>query len=87
MKFGAIPLLLCLVLIAQAATPARRLNRYEYNCTIRDLLGVDADNFSYGFDNNADTLTVTPALFKKYLDAAKKIARVCDRACASARDA
>jgi hypothetical protein len=39
-------------------------------CTIRDLLGVDfraindfpADNFAYEFDNNAETLTVTPAL-------------------------
>ena len=66
-----------------AAVPARRLNRYEYNCTVRDLLGVDfrsandfpADNFSYGFDNNAATLTVTPALLAKYLQAAKKIAR------------
>lgn len=66
-----------------AAVTARRLNRYEYNCTVRDLLGVDsrsandfpADNFSYGFDNNAATLTVTPALLAKYLQAAKKIAR------------
>jgi hypothetical protein len=63
--------------------PARRLNRYEYDATIRDLLGVDfragddfpADNFSYGFDNNAGTLTVTPALAAKYLEAARKISR------------
>lgn len=83
MKFRALSLLLALVAALPAATPARRLNRYEYNATIRDLLGVDfragndfpADNFSYGFDNNADTLTVTPALLKRYLDAAKKIAR------------
>src|ERR1700724_3849866 len=43
---------------------ARRLNRAEYNNTIRDLLGIDirpADNFpadtaAYGFDNNSDAL-------------------------------
>lgn len=72
-----------LILPAQASEFARRLNRYEYRTTIRDLLGVDfeagdafpADNFSYGFDNNAETLTVTPALVAKYLDAAGKIAR------------
>jgi hypothetical protein len=87
MKHRAIPLLLAAATALPAgAPPVRRLNRYEYNCTIRDLLGVDfradppgndfpADNFSYGFDNNAATLTVTPALLAKYLDAAKKIAR------------
>jgi uncharacterized protein DUF1592/uncharacterized protein DUF1588/uncharacterized protein DUF1587/uncharacterized protein DUF1585/uncharacterized protein DUF1595 len=85
MEHKAISLLLAAtaVLPALSAAPARRLNRYEYNCTMRDLLGVDfhagddfpADNFSYGFDNNAATLTVTPSLLAKYLDAAKKIAR------------
>jgi hypothetical protein len=85
MKHRAILLLLAVTaaLPAPGAALARRLNRYEYNSTIRDLLGVDfragddfpADNFSYGFDNNAATLTVTPALMAKYLDAAKKIAR------------
>jgi Protein of unknown function (DUF1592)/Protein of unknown function (DUF1587)/Protein of unknown function (DUF1595) len=82
MKHGAFSLLLTLTAVLSAA-PARRLNRYEYDCTIRDLVGVDfragdnfpADNFSYGFDNNAATLTVTPALLTKYLDAARKIAR------------
>ncbi len=83
MKYGVI-LLWCATLASGAlGAPARRLNRYEYECTARDLLGVDfradddfpADNFSYGFDNNAATLTVTPALMAKYLAAAKKIAR------------
>src|ERR1700721_2845871 len=43
MKLRAISLLLSTVVIlpAPAATLARRLNRYEYNATIRDLLGVD----------------------------------------------
>jgi mono/diheme cytochrome c family protein len=62
---------------------ARRLNRFEYNATIRDLLGVDfnpaddfpADEFSYGFDNIADALSISPALMEKYLTAAKEIAR------------
>jgi hypothetical protein len=83
-RFAIVGLFALSVLVpARVEASARRLSRYEYNCTIRDLLGVDfraandfpADNFSYGFDNNADTLTVTPALLAKYLAAAKKIAR------------
>ena len=46
---------------------ARRLNRAEYNNTIRDLLGVSlrpADEFpvddsGYGFDNNGDVLSLS----------------------------
>jgi hypothetical protein len=61
----------------------RRLNRAEYNNTIRDLLGVDfqpADDFpqdvsGYGFDNIAGTLSVSPVLMEKYLAAAEKVAR------------
>jgi mono/diheme cytochrome c family protein len=62
---------------------ARRLNRYEYNNTIRDLLGVDfnpaedfpADDSGYGFDNIGDVLSISPVLMEKYLAAAEKIAR------------
>lgn len=62
---------------------ARRLNRVEYNNTIRDLLGVDfkpaadfpADDSGYGFDNNGDVLSLSPVLMEKYLAAAEKIAR------------
>jgi hypothetical protein len=59
-----------------------RLNRTEYNHTIRDLLGVDtrpADRFPAdgggggGFDNNADTLFVPPILMEKYLLAAEEV--------------
>ena len=59
-----------------------RLNRLEYNNTIRDLLGVDtnpADKFPAdgggggGFDNNADTLFIPPILMEKYLAAADEI--------------
>lgn len=62
---------------------ARRLNRYEYNNTIRDLLGVDfqpaesfpADDSGYGFDNIGDVLSLSPVLMEKYLTAAEAIAR------------
>ncbi|MEJ7711811.1 MAG: DUF1592 domain-containing protein [Pyrinomonadaceae bacterium] len=62
---------------------ARRLNRAEYNNTVRDLLGVDlhpADDFpqddsGYGFDNIGDVLSLSPVLMEKYLVAAEKVAR------------
>jgi hypothetical protein len=62
---------------------ARRLNRAEYNNTVRDLLGVDlrpADDFpqddsGYGFDNIADVLSLSPALMEKYMSAAERVAR------------
>jgi hypothetical protein len=61
----------------------RRLNRAEYNNTIRDLLGVDfrpgddfpADVPADGFDNVASVLSVSPVLVEKYLAAAEKVAR------------
>jgi hypothetical protein len=61
----------------------RRLNRVEYNNTVRDLLGVrfqPADDFppdvpGNGFDNSAGTLTIPPVLVEKYLTAAEKVAR------------
>src|SRR5437868_6569256 len=62
---------------------ARRLNRAEYNNTVRDLLGVDlrpADDFpqddsGYGFDNIADVLSLSPALMEKYISAAERVSR------------
>ncbi len=59
----------------------RRLNRTEYNNTIRDLVGVDfrpaddfpADDVGYGFDNIGDVLSVSPLLLEKYLSAAESI--------------
>lgn len=61
----------------------RRLNRAEYNNTIRDLVGIDfhpadqfpSDDVGYGFDNIGDVLTLPPVLFERYLDAADEIAR------------
>src|SRR5713101_5918627 len=61
----------------------RRLNRAEYNNTVRDLLGVDlrpADNFpqddsGYGFDNIGEVLSLSSVLMEKYLAAAEQVAR------------
>lgn len=62
---------------------ARRLNRAEYNNTVRDLLGVDLnpaadfpqDDSGYGFDNIGDVLSLSPALMEKYIATAEKLAR------------
>jgi hypothetical protein len=59
----------------------RRLNRAEYNNTIRDLVGLDlrpADDFppddvGAGFDNNGDVLSLPPILLEKYLAAAERV--------------
>ncbi len=60
----------------------RRLNRAEYNNTIRDLTGLDlkladdfpSDDVGNGFDNIGDVLSIPPILMEKYLDAANRIA-------------
>ena len=60
----------------------RRLNRNEYNNTIRDLVGIDirpaedfpSDDVGEGFDNIADVLSLSPLLLEKYMDAAERIA-------------
>ena len=59
----------------------RRLNRVEYNNTIRDLIGVDfrpaedfpSDDVGYGFDNIGDVLSLPPLLLEKYLAAAEAV--------------
>lgn len=61
---------------------ARRLNRSEYDNTIRDWLGLDlglsedfpVDDTGYGFDNIGDVLSLSPLLMEKYLAAAEEIA-------------
>ncbi|MGE9267204.1 MAG: DUF1592 domain-containing protein [Verrucomicrobiales bacterium] len=64
-------------------TTIRRLNRNEYNYTVRDLFGINfqpgrgfpADAAGgEGFDNTADSLFVPPNLLEKYLKAANEIA-------------
>src|SRR5262245_21678934 len=62
----------------------RSIDPTEYANAVRDLLGVEIDAASmlppdahaYGFDTNADALSVEPALLDRYLTAAAKIARV-----------
>jgi Protein of unknown function (DUF1592)/Protein of unknown function (DUF1588)/Protein of unknown function (DUF1585)/Protein of unknown function (DUF1587)/Protein of unknown function (DUF1595) len=59
----------------------RRLNRAEYNNTIRDLIGLDlhpadefpADDVGYGFDNVGEVLSTPPILLEMYLAAADKV--------------
>jgi len=62
---------------------ARRLNKAEYDYTIRDLTGVDlrpAREFPVdpanqaGFDNSGESLAMSPALANKYLLAARDVA-------------
>ena len=61
-----------------------RLNRLEYTNAIRDLLGLEidsqallpSDDLAFGFDNNADILTVAPGLLERYMSAARKISRL-----------
>jgi mono/diheme cytochrome c family protein len=63
----------------------RRLNKVEYNNTIRDLLFIEnftpaddfpSDDVGYGFDNIGDVLSLSPLLLEKYLAAAEKAARL-----------
>ena len=62
---------------------ARRLSNAEYDYSVRDLTGadirptaefpVDPANEA-GFDNSGESLTMSPALLKKYLEAARQVA-------------
>ena len=60
----------------------RRLNRSEYDNTVRDLLGVDLeaaadfpqDELAFGFDNNGDALGLPTILLEHYFSAAERIA-------------
>jgi mono/diheme cytochrome c family protein len=63
-------------------TMTRRLNRVEYNNTVRDLVGFDVRpgdllpseaGGGEGFDNTGATLFLTPAHLEKYLEAAELV--------------
>jgi len=63
-------------------TMTRRLNRVEYNNTLRDLFGIDLragdllpteGGGGEGFDNTGATLFITPAHMEKYLEAAEYV--------------
>ena len=73
---------------AAAPNPGRvashRLNRAEYVNAIYDLLALRVDGAEllpsdmagFGFDNNAEVLSITPALMSRYMAAATKISRM-----------
>ena len=56
----------------------RRLNRFEYQNTMRDLFGIQVnvmellpeDGSAYGFDKTSSALTLSPVQVEKYLEAA-----------------
>ena len=74
--------------VAAKPNPGRatlhRMNRAEYQNSVRDLLALNIDvgqmlppdDESYGFDNNADVLGVSPSLLEQYVNASSKIARL-----------
>jgi cytochrome c551/c552 len=62
-----------------------RLNRTEFANSVRDLLALEVDTRSllpaddtdkHGFDNNADVLSISPALLERYMSAARKVSRL-----------
>jgi mono/diheme cytochrome c family protein len=65
------------------AATLHRLNRAEYANAVRDLIAVDVDaramlppdEQAFGFENNAEALSIQPALLDRYVSAAAFIAR------------
>ncbi len=65
------------------AASLHRLNRAEYANAVRDLIAVDVDaqamlppdEQAFGFENNAEALSMQPALLDRYVSAASAIAR------------
>jgi mono/diheme cytochrome c family protein len=64
--------------------PSQRLNRAEYARAVKDLLAIDVDvdkylpaeTMSEGFDNIADSQTISSTLMDGYLRAASQISRL-----------
>ena len=86
------------VLVDDAKRPGRvavrRLNRTEYNNTIRDLIDLDlrpaddfpSDDVGYGFDNIGEVLSTPPVLLEMHMGAADRVIReafrsdfICER--------
>lgn len=67
-----------------ARTPLRRLTRFEYASTVRELLNVDvgaaaelpADEVTNGYDNNAAVLTVSSLHAEKYVLVSESLAKL-----------
>ena len=61
-------------------THIRRLNRLEYENTVRDLLHIDAplrdllpeDDLADGFDNGSKALSISPVHIQRYMEAAER---------------
>ncbi|HEX4337478.1 MAG TPA: DUF1592 domain-containing protein [Polyangiaceae bacterium] len=68
--------------VTPGPTFVRRLNRFEYDNTVRDLLGdtsnpasaFPTEEIRLGFDNNATALQVSPALVEQYMTVAETLA-------------
>lgn len=67
------------------ATPLHRMNRYEYNNTINNLLGIDVDVMDLlpgdptadgSFDNIAASLPFTTAHMERYMSVAREVTRL-----------
>lgn len=79
------------VALASAGDPGpvllRRLSNREYTATLQDLTGVESLDVARefpadgaageGFTNTGAALVMSPALVRKYLDAAKEVSRHC----------
>lgn len=66
-------------------TPLQRMNRYEYNNTVNDLLGLDVDVMDMlpgdptadgSFDNIAASLPFTTAHMERYMSVARQLTRL-----------
>src|SRR5512132_281321 len=72
----------CGVAVQPGPAPIRRMTRFEYDNTVRDLLGdtthpaadFGAEEEALGFNNNAANLVTSSALAEKYMVAAEGIA-------------
>jgi len=76
------PMAMSCALPDPGAAPIRRMTHFEYNATVRDLLGDDTqpaasfgvEEEALGFNNNAANLVTSSALVEKYMLAAEAIA-------------
>ena len=66
-------------------TPVQRMNRYEYNNTINDLLGLDVDVMNLlpgdptadgSFDNIASALPFSTSHMERYMSVARQVTRL-----------
>jgi len=79
---GVQPLVCNGTTISPGDAPVRRMTQFEYNNTVRDLLGdttqpassFPPDEVANGFNNQAATLVVTDLLVQSYMTAAEALA-------------